>query len=551
MVKISFDKMLLMATIGLVSVIFLAAMALMFWSAKREIKDDDHAAQVQSLQNFAVYVRYFMDNGMSFEEMKEVVESPWRGSKDGGIYYLVEADSAKIIKKRLKKAYPGAAVIRRPISDEPGAPVLMKFHSSAERVAPLRRTQTYVLSYTIIFLVILIIAIHSTIRYYTRSEVELKRRIQSELLIAQRIQRQMLPSESAGTTFGGNVEVGAMIRPAKEIGGDYYNVFRLGRHLHFIIADVSGKGIPAALFMARLADIYSMCDRSGKTLSEVVGEINARLCHKNTTCMFATAIIGRLELESGVLEICRAGHEQPLLVPAGGKPSFMELAGNPPLGLMPCHDYTMLTTRLEPHSHLLLYTDGVSEAENAAHDLFGRERLMEAAVATGGDTPSQQLIDDIAGRIRTFTDMHEQSDDITMLDIRLLPHDGQQRIRLRCELGELERLLAFADDLELDNKVTLALEEAVVNVFNYSGATFVEVDAERQADATVLTVTDDGTPFDPIAWHNGTLEPLIDSEGVLRRGGEGINLVINLMSEVAYERTDDHNQLTIKYKPEQ
>ncbi|MCF0193595.1 MAG: SpoIIE family protein phosphatase [Bacteroidaceae bacterium] len=549
--KISFDNKLLMATIGLVSVIFLAETALMFWSASKEIKDDDHAAQVEGLLNFAVYVRYFMDNGMTFEEMKEVVESPWRDSKDGGIYYLVEADSAKIIKKRLKKAYPGAAVIRRPISDEPGAPVLMKFHSSEERVAPLRRTRTYVLSYTVIFLLLLIVTIYGTIRYYTRSEVELKRRIESELLAAQRIQRQMLPSESADPTFGGNVDVGAMIRPAKEIGGDYYNVFRLGRHLHFIIADVSGKGIPAALFMARLADIYTMCDRSGKTPAEVVGEINARLCHKNTTCMFATAIIGRLELESGVLEICRAGHEQPLLVSAEGKPSFMELAGNPPLGLMPCHDYTMLTTRLEPHSHLLLYTDGVSEAEDAAQALFGHERLMEAVAAAGKDTPSQQLIDDIMSHIRAFTDMHEQSDDITMLDIRLLPHDGQQKIRLRCELSELERLLAFADDLELDNKVMLALEEAVVNVFNYSGATFVEVEAERQADATVLTVTDDGTPFDPIAWHNSVAEPLIDREGFLKRGGEGINLVMNLMSEVAYARVDGRNRLTIKYQPEQ
>ena len=157
--------------------------------------------------------------------------------------------------------------------------------------------------------------------------------------------------------------------------------------------------------MARVDDIYYMSASEGNSPAKVAEEINGRLCLNNSTCMFATATIGRINLENNTLEICRAGHEQPLLVPEQGEPSFMSIDGNLPLGLMPNHNYTMLATALAPNSHLLLFTDGVTEAEDASLRQFGAKNLVDAAASYKNASP-KALIDEIIVRIRAFTGSH-------------------------------------------------------------------------------------------------------------------------------------------------
>ena len=548
--KIRYDNRMAITTIALVSVIFLAAMSLMYMSAKQEIIDDDLKNETIDLQHTAECVAYLMEHAFSFEEAKTFAEAPWADGSDRGVFHLVKAADVDIVKKQLEKDNPESVIIMAKLRETDDSPVLLKVHSHEKCIANLHHTFNYVSTYSAFFLILLAVSIFMAIKHHTRAEIELKRLMASELEISHRIQNQMLPLSSTCTNYGENVEVGSMIRPARMIGGDYYNVFRLGKYLHFIIADVSGKGIPAALFMARVADIYSMSTHSGKTPAEVASEINSRLCHNNSTCMFATAIIGRLDLDSNILEICRAGHEQPLMAMQQGTTEFLQIEGGLPLGLMPDQDYSMSTSKLTPNSHLLLYTDGVTEAEDTKLVHYGAQLLVDTVDANSAEHPSQ-LIDRIVDSIRAFTGIQEQSDDITMLDIRLLPHDNQQIIRMNCDIQELEKVLAFADKLELNNKVMLALEEAVVNVFRYSGALFVDVLAEKRGDEIVLKITDDGKPFDPTFWHKDKIAPLLDSDGFLKKGGEGINLIMNLMNEVSYARINNVNILTLKYNDKQ
>ena len=548
--KIRFDTKLAITIVGLVSVIFMAAMALMYESEREKILYDELQDEEKELKHIAGIGHYLVDSVMPYNEVESLLESSFYDGSEVGVYNLVESDSAEIIKKELEKQYPESYILAEKLKDSDDSPVLIKTITQERNRAPLAHTMNYAIYITIFFLVLLAVAIFIVIKIHTRSEMELKKRINSELDIAKRIQNQMLPLNPSVMGFSKRVEVGSRIRPAREIGGDYYNVMRIGNHLHFIIADVSGKGIPAALFMARVADIYSMSANTGKSPAEVANEINKRLCYNNLTFMFATAIIGRLNLDNGDLEICRAGHEQPLVVPEQGVASFLETDGNLPLGLMPTHDYTMHTTTIAPNSHLLLFTDGVTEAEDANSKMFGAQNLLHAVAGNNASSPTQ-LIDCIAQQLRTFTGSREQSDDIAILDIKLLPTQNQKKLHLNCDLNELDKLLAFADELQLHNKVMLALEEAVVNVFNYSGASFVDVLVEKQANHTMVKITDNGQPFNPTTWMKDGAEPEMNSEGFLKVGGKGIHLIMSLMHEVSYDRINNYNVLTIKYNVKQ
>jgi sigma-B regulation protein RsbU (phosphoserine phosphatase) len=244
-----------------------------------------------------------------------------------------------------------------------------------------------------------------------------RERIGAELTIATKIQASMLPSIFPPFPEREEIDLYALMRPEKEVGGDFYDFFMVdGNTLAVIIADVSGKGVPAALFMVIAKTLIKNDAQAGKSPREVFERVNNILCENNEADMFVTAFMAYLDLRSGGLTCVNAGHNPPLLTRGGKfewakfKPGFV-LAG---MGNM---TYEQTTLTMQPDDTLYIYTDGVTEAMDLNGELWGDERLKDA-LARYVDVSSQELTDFIKKEIDRFTDGAEQADDITMLALR-------------------------------------------------------------------------------------------------------------------------------------
>jgi phosphoserine phosphatase RsbU/P len=249
--------------------------------------------------------------------------------------------------------------------------------------------------------------------------------IQKELRLASEIQRSMLPRPAVLEPFADEVELHAVLEPARSVGGDLYDFFVApGGRLCFLIGDVSDKGVPAALFMARAVDIVRVIARlgggNGPDAARIMEQANAELCENNDAGMFVTLFFGILVPGTGRLDFCNAGHVAPRLRREGSRVSALESKRCPPLGVNPKAHYASATAALEPGDLVFLCTDGVTEAENASEEFFGEERL-DARLAVSAAT-AHAAVTEIVGAVREFTgEGRPPSDDITVLALRLLP----------------------------------------------------------------------------------------------------------------------------------
>ncbi|MDP3913577.1 MAG: SpoIIE family protein phosphatase [Bacteroidota bacterium] len=245
-----------------------------------------------------------------------------------------------------------------------------------------------------------------------------KESMEGQLRIATAIQMSMIPNE----TFPGQTvfTISGFMHPAKEVGGDLYNYFMIDDdHLAFTIGDVSDKGIPAALFMAMTNTLIKAITLSGLSPAEVLFKANNELCKENEQCMFVTLLLGILNLKTGEVEFANAGHN-PFIVMKGNK--FSEYRKiSPGMVLAAFSDVNYVNERfiLNPNDTIFMYTDGVTEAMNRDHHLFGEERLLESIKKTGSLSVND-LIDETMKEVNLFVDGNEQSDDITILALRLL-----------------------------------------------------------------------------------------------------------------------------------
>lgn len=239
-------------------------------------------------------------------------------------------------------------------------------------------------------------------------------RLKTELEVATVIQRSLLPPITPDYPNRPEIGIAASMDPAKEVGGDFYDVFFVDPdRLAFVVADVSGKGIPAALFMATSKTTIQNCVRDFPTLSEAVSMANDGLCRNNTAQMFVTAWIGVLHPATGELTFVCAGHNPPLLV-TDGTPEYIKRRSGFVLGGMEGMKYREQTLTLKKGDRLFLYTDGVTEAENKSHELFGEERLL-ACLAQSGEKEPEKILSDVKAAVELHVNGAEQFDDMTML----------------------------------------------------------------------------------------------------------------------------------------
>lgn len=375
-----------------------------------------------------------------------------------------------------------------------------------------------------------------------------KERIAGELRLARDIQQSMIPKTFPGFPERDDVELFATLTPAREVGGDFYDFLIHDDRLFFCIGDVTGKGVPAALLMTVMRSMFRTEARQTAVAADtsqaadIVSRMNALLCDEQTSGYFVTLFVGVLHLTTGTLDYCNAGHERPTL---GGEP--LDIRHNLPVGALPAWQYEGQQARLHAGDTLFLYTDGLSEARDSSERPLARCNVLKMARQWAYLTP-RQLVERMADAARSHAGSAEQSDDITLLAIRW---QGGNTLTLRTDGGDLHQLEAFVEavgsrarlsDYETP-RLRLAVEEAVTNVIRHAHANSIRLDSEVRDGVLLVTLTDDGRPFDPT--HAPSVDTAVPADQRVE-GGLGILFMRHMSDALVYKREEGRNVLTIK-----
>ena len=367
---------------------------------------------------------------------------------------------------------------------------------------------------------------------------------ESEMSTARDIQMNMIPNHFPPYPERNDIDIYGLMLPARSVGGDLFDFLIRDEKFYFCIGDVSGKGVPAALVMAVTRSLFHSISMAEEQPERIMWRINRAICESYNGTMFVTMFIGILDLKTGHLDFCNAGHEVPLV---SGQP--LQVKRNLPVGALPNWNYEGQETMLQSGDTLFLFTDGLNEAQNADKKLFGRQHVRNL-VGSNTDCTAQQLAELMENEVHRFVGDAEQSDDLTMFIIRwhLSPLTSHLSMKAdMADIGLMEPFIAEASrqagfsDREA-KQVRLALEEVLANVINYGKATIINLDATVDGEQLTVTVTDDGIPFDATA-ESPTDFSLLPHQRPA--GGLGIMLLHQMTDELNYQRSDNHNILTL------
>ena len=393
---------------------------------------------------------------------------------------------------------------------------------------------------------------------YVKGQIAAQRR--QEMAMAADIQESAIPRTFPPFPGERRLDIFADMKTAKDVGGDFYDFYFSGHaKVTFLVADVSGKGVPAALFMMRAKASIKGIAQTGKPLAEAVTEANEALSRDNGANMFVTAWIGELDLETGTVTYVNAGHNPPIAIARnpgtdGRRAQYLRTKPGLVLGVMPGIKYRSETLKLAPGDALYLYTDGITEQPDANNVLFGEERLLgdiEGMVAGGTELfagDKSTLLGAVLACVRAHGLGVEQADDCTQLLIR---YNGQRRAR---KFAPTQAGIALSSEW-LDGEVkapapTMAalhviLDEICSNIVKHSGASGFEVAVEPLAGGkpgVKLTFSDDGKAYDPLSHLDPDTTLPADKRPI---GGLGIMMVKKLSNNVAYAREQGLNIFSV------
>ncbi len=376
-----------------------------------------------------------------------------------------------------------------------------------------------------------------------------------ELGVATRIQADMLPGAFPFLPERTEFDLYASMTPAREVGGDFYDFFMVDdNRLALVIADVSGKGIPAALFMMASKILIKNTVMTGKSPGEALAAVNNQICESNHGEMFVTVWLGILSLDDGTLVTANAGHEYPVIkIPGGGfelkksKHSFV-------VGGMKGIKYKESSITLEPDSKLFVYTDGVPEAENEQEEQYGCDRLIYVLNKNKNADP-HGLLDAVSADVGAFVCDRSQFDDLTMLCVHYRGR-AYKELTVPATVDNIDDVTDFVNgQLEelgcppkVQMQIAIVIDELFGNIAKYAyapgtGDATVQFGTEKGGTTAVIRFIDNGRQFDPL----NQAEPDVHAPASERKeGGLGIFLVKKTMSSVEYEYKDGKNILTVK-----
>ncbi|MDD2558511.1 MAG: SpoIIE family protein phosphatase [Desulfuromonadaceae bacterium] len=388
-----------------------------------------------------------------------------------------------------------------------------------------------------------------------------KEKIASELSIARDIQHSILPKLFPPFPQRLGLDLFATLDSAREVGGDLYDFTLLDdNRLYICIGDVSGKGVPASLFMAVGKTLLKSTIQTIPDPAQTLFHVNNELAQGNDSCMFITAFCGIFDLTTRELQYSNAGHNPPVIMSADGVRMF-EIADSPPLAVLPDIEYCNRRITLEPGEKLFLYTDGVNEAMDPDLQLFGEERMLELLAHCCTET-AEASINRVGKELKRFAAGADQSDDITMLCMSYAQPSGgavaesspTSRLVLKSHRTELPRMVAWLEDLKrklgwsdsLVTKLNLILEEWLVNVMSYAypeGETHeIELRLWKNAEELRIEVRDSGIPFDPTIAAEPDINLPLEERGI---GGLGLHFIRSNLDQWSYARVDEQNIVTM------
>lgn len=395
--------------------------------------------------------------------------------------------------------------------------------------------------------------INVTVTALRRALENEKDRIHQELDFAHKIQSSVIPKNFPPFPDKSQFDIFASMQPAKEIGGDFYDFALLGKNkskLGFIIADVSDKGIPAALFMMSSKTLIKNYAEMDLSPAKIFTKANRQLCKNNDTFMFVTAFVGILDLETGILTYTNAGHNPPYLKRAGGK--FEQMKVDPAFALGGSSKTVYQDKQLQMNfgDTLFLYTDGITEGQDKDEQFYGEDRL-EKILNDNRNLPVTDLLSAIQKDINGFERDTEQADDITMMGLQFTA----QRIEIPARIEQIETVINFIQNLlapfESENiiPITIAAEEIFVNIASYAyqpeenGTVSICCAVGGHPRSVSIMFTDSGVPFNPLNKPDPDVAlPLEEREA----GNLGIYMVKKLMDSAVYTYKNDQNVFTFK-----
>ena len=400
--------------------------------------------------------------------------------------------------------------------------------------------------------------INATVTTLKRYIAEASARIDKELEYAKQIQLSALPS-----SYPDNDDYGIYARmiAAKEVGGDFYDYYALDdSRVAFLVADVSGKGIPAAMFMMTAKTIIKDLAESGIAVNEIFTRANEKLCENNESGMFVTAWMGILDLNTGNLQFANAGHNPPLLKRADGSFEYLKARAGFVLAGMEGVRYRVSELTLGEGDRLFLYTDGVTEATNVDDKLYGEDRLIEF-MNNNSAVEAAALLPALKANIDEFVGDAPQFDDITMLLFDLKFYKGGEHMTSKTFEAKTEALsdiLGFVDEMlekyecpmKIQTAVCVAIEEAFVNVARYAykngdGDVVFGIGFDKESRNITFRMRDKGVPFDPLKKPDPDITLSAEQREI---GGLGIFITKKTMDSVEYSFENGENILTMTKK---
>ena len=382
-------------------------------------------------------------------------------------------------------------------------------------------------------------------------------KVNSELSIAKSIQTSSLPNKFPPFPERTDIDIFASMDAAKEVGGDFYDFFFLNdNEFMFLVADVSGKGVPAALFMMNVKTLINNISQNGYSPKQLIEKVNKEICDTNQQGFFVTMLACIVDVNSGKMSVINCGHNPPLLKRQNENYEFMKLSSNYPLGVFEDAEFELYETTISPGDIIYTYTDGVTEAINIHDEEFGEEKLYEC-LNNIEETESNAVVQKVKESIRQYTDSAPQSDDITMLAFKYVGNQNNTRtFKREAKTENYKELYSWIHKAcdewkvseELVNKIDMCGEEIFANIAFYAYPEKngdIEAKLQNLNNNIILEFRDAGIEYNPLEKPDPDID-LPPEERPL--GGLGIFMTKKLADDVSYKRENNENILTLIFK---
>lgn len=375
-----------------------------------------------------------------------------------------------------------------------------------------------------------------------------KERIGAELDVAAKIQADMLPCIFPAFPERHEFDIFASMTPAKEVGGDFYDFFLVDDdHLAVVMADVSGKGVPAALFMMISKTLIKSAAQTGLSPKAVLEKVNNQLCENNEAEMFVTVWLGILEISTGKMVCANAGHEYPAIRRRNGSFELFKDRHGFVLAGMENVRYKEYELTLGAGDCIFVYTDGVAEATNSGNELFGTDRML-AALNKIENADCEELLHTVHDEIDLFAQNVPQFDDITMLCLKI---SDSKVLSIKPSEETMSQVTDFIENslsecdvpMKVIMKMNIVVDEIYSNIIRYSGAEEANVECNVTDGIITLTFMDNGAEYDPLEKEDPDVTLSAEDRQI---GGLGIFMVKKIMDEVVYRYENGKNVLTLR-----